>query len=150
MNKKHFAFVLGMTAVLGLFCCKSGTSPGQADELATYAGSLQVLAVYDSGNLTMKFTFTYQLTNTNNIGGDVDKVVHSLYYQNTAITEQTYYPATSVRISAGGNYSWEITEEYNYVGYSPDTAIVLITLTDDNGNEQTFSTGSVAIAWTMI
>jgi len=150
MNTKRIIFSLGLAVVLSLFNCKSTTTPDGNGELATYVGSLQIIGVYDQGNVTMTFTFTYELTNTNNIGGDVTSVVHTLYYQTTAITEQTYYPATSVRIPAGGSYPWEITEEYDYNGYSPDTGVVSILITDDNGNEQTFSTGSVAITWTMI
>ncbi len=150
MKKKRIVFILGSALLLSLFSCKSSTVPDTSGTLATYSGELQVTGVYDSGAGTMTFAFTYELNNTNNIGSDVNSVVHTLYYQSTAVGQQTYYPATSVRIPAGGKYSWEITEEYDYNNYFPDNGMVAITLTDDNGNEQTFSTGTVSILWTMI
>jgi len=150
MNKKRIIFSLGLAVVLSLLNCKSTTTPDESGELATYVGSLRITGIHDSGNATMTFTFEYELINTNNLGSDVSSVVHTLYYQNTVVSEQTYYPATSVRIPAAEKNSWELTEEYDYKNYLPDEGVVVITLTDDNGNEQTFSTGSVAILWTMI
>lgn len=150
MKKKRIVLFLGLALIWSFLSCKSSETPDTSNELATYAGELQVTGVYDSGAGTITLTFTYELNNTNNLGSDVNNVVHTLYYQSTVVGQQTYLPATSVRIPAGGSYSWEITEEYNYNNYFPDNGMVAITLTDDNGNEQTFSTGSVAILWTMI
>ncbi len=149
MRRKIFTSGLICLFVVFLIYCKKGTptTPELPKPQATYAGVLIVGGVYADLLGLITFDYAYTVTNTNNVGATIDRVVHKLFYQGSVCNEETWYPTSTERIEANGSYSWEFLKSYAYTGFLPAKAKVIIYVNDDNGHSVTITGDPVTIIW---
>ncbi|MFZ2052636.1 MAG: hypothetical protein WAU81_00430 [Candidatus Aminicenantales bacterium] len=149
MKLLRHSLIFVLLASFALFSCKSSesTSPPAPKPRATYTGALVGLAVFFPALNTITVNLKFGVTNTNNVGANINSV-HIQYLNNSvAILDEDYYPTSTQRIPQGGYYEWTYNKAYSYGGILPTHVDVTIYVSDDNGYSVTITSGPTQFGW---